>query len=107
MKKLSFLLVLFTLLSVNNSTAQYVVPQFSNNTFNMQLYQEKVKKFVDTLTPQEKSFFLSSMEKSSSVTECELDLATKRKIDDIYAILKEAGKIKCDSYYDGKLKCQR
>ena len=76
MKKICFLFILFTLLSVNNSVAQYAMPQSSTNTFNIRAYQEKLKKFIDTLTPQEQLVFISSMTQSSSSNKCELD---KRK----------------------------
>lgn len=73
----------------------------------------KVQKFIETLTPEEKTVFYISFlaqNKSTSGRKCELDWSIERKIDkieEIYNILKEVKKITCDSRWNGKLECER
>ena len=103
MKRSLFLFVVIVSLSTHN-----VFAQVKNNTFDYQAYQMKVQKFIETLTPEEKTmFYVSFLAQNKSSRECELDWSTKDKIDKIYDILEEVEKITCDSSWHGKLECER
>ena len=110
MKKLCFLFVLLAFGNVSHSLAQYAMPQYpvpqpQNNTFNIQVYQQKLQKFIETLTPQEKMLFMLSQNKrslglsSNSTVEEKLD-EIYEKIDDIYDKVDDVEyKLRHGSYY--------
>lgn len=100
MKKLCFLFMMFFLYSTSNVSAQ-----ISGNNFDLQKYQVKLQKFVESLTPEERMMFAYSFSQSSRGNG--LSSSTEDKIDKIYDILKGLESITCDSAYSGKLECKK